>query len=122
MADEKEKEAARKPEETDPHRRRSKVPHWVLPLGAFVVGVGGALTWVLRGCWHTHMGWPIREGEYSYQVCTQCGIKRLFDEKAFQPYGPYGYDLHELIARSRAAHIKQIHEAVTKSPKVAGRK
>lgn len=31
-----------------------------------------------------------------------CGIKRLFDEKAFQAYGPYSYDLNDLIAWDRA--------------------
>lgn len=115
-----EDESGRTRQESAAHHRRRKMPHWVWPLGTFVVGVGGALSWVLRGCWHTNMGWPIREGEYSYQVCTNCGIKRLFDEKNFRPYGPYGYDLHELIARSRAAHIKQIHETAPKSSQAAG--
>jgi hypothetical protein len=84
--------------------------HWIWPVGLLAAGVGGAAAWLLRGCWHTHMGWPIREGEYSYQVCTGCGIKRLFDEKTFRGYGPYGYDLRELIARARARHIHAIHD------------
>jgi hypothetical protein len=47
--------------------------------------------------------WPMREGDHSYQVCLGCGIKRLFDEKKFRGYGPYGYDVKELIAREQAA-------------------
>ena len=31
-----------------------------------------------------------------------CGIKRLFDEKAFCAYGPYRYDINGLIAWDRA--------------------
>ena len=26
-----------------------------------------------------------------------CGIKRLFDEQEFRPFGPYRYDLNDLI-------------------------
>jgi hypothetical protein len=44
------------------------------------------------------MSWPVRAQGYSYQVCLGCGIKRLFDEQAFQAYGPYRYDLTRLIA------------------------
>jgi hypothetical protein len=43
---------------------------------------------------------------YSYQVCVGCGIKRLFDENTFHGYGPYSYDLHDLMARDRVARIK----------------
>ncbi len=32
-------------------------------------------------------------------MCLGCGIKRLFDEKAFRAYGPYSYDLNRLVAR-----------------------
>jgi hypothetical protein len=48
------------------------------------------------------MSWPVRADGYAYQVCTGCGIKRLFDEKAFRAYGPYRYDINGLIAWDRA--------------------
>src|SRR5216684_1046682 len=59
----------------------------------------GAAVLVLRWCWHRKMSWPVRYQDQSYQVCLGCGIKRLFDEKAFRAYGPYSYDLNLLIAR-----------------------
>ena len=62
---------------------------------------------LLRGCWHSKMGWPMREGNHSYQVCLGCGIKRLFDEKKIRGYGPYGYDVKELIAREQAVRARQ---------------
>lgn len=74
---------------------------WLWPLGLMATGVAGAVVVILRGCWHGKMSWPVRAGEYSYQVCLGCGIKRLFDEKAFQSYGPYSYDLNRLIAREK---------------------
>jgi hypothetical protein len=64
----------------------------------------GAAVVVLRGCWHGKMSWPISAAGHSYQVCLGCGIKRLFDEKAFRRYGPYGYDLNRLIAWEQANH------------------
>ena len=51
----------------------------------------------LRGCWNRRMSWPVRGQGHSYQVCLGCGAKRLFDEKNFCSYGPYRYDLNELI-------------------------
>jgi len=51
--------------------------------------------------------WPMREGDHSYQVCLGCGIKRLFDEKKFRGYGPYGYDVKKLIAREQAIRARQ---------------
>ena len=51
-------------------------------------------------------GLAMREGEHSYQVCLGCGIKRLFDEKKFRGYGPYGYDVKELIAREQAVRMR----------------
>jgi len=35
-----------------------------------------------------------------------CGTKRLFDEKSFQSYGPFSYDLNRLIAWERAERAK----------------
>jgi len=84
---------------------------WAWPLGLLAAGAGGAAIFLLRGCWHSKMGWPMREGDHSYQVCLGCGIKRLFDEKKFRGYGPYGYDVKELIARERAARMRQRHKS-----------
>src|SRR5689334_23363209 len=71
---------------------------WLWPLGVLATGVAGAAIVVFRGCWHRKMSWPIRVQDRSYQVCMGCGIKRLFDEKAFRSYGPYSYDLNRLIS------------------------
>ncbi len=75
---------------------------WFWPLGLVATGVAGAAVVLLRGCWHGKMSWPVRAQEHSYQVCLGCGIKRLFDEKAFRAYGPYSYDLNRLIALERS--------------------
>ena len=69
-------------------------------------GLAGAAVVLFRGCWHGKMSWPVRAQSYSYQVCLGCGIKRLFDEKAFRSYGPYNYDLDRLIAWDRAQQNK----------------
>ncbi len=53
------------------------------------------------------MSWPVRSQESSYQVCLNCGIKRLFDEKNFRSYGPYSYDLERLTAWERAKRLRQ---------------
>jgi len=59
-----------------------------------------------RGCWHRRMSWPIRAQGCSYQVCLSCGAKRLFDEDRFRAYGPFRYDLDELIDWERSAKRK----------------
>jgi len=69
-------------------------------------GLAGVGVVVLRGCWHRKMSWPVRAQDHSYQVCLNCGIKRLFDEAAFRAYGPYSYDLNELIAWDLARQPK----------------
>jgi hypothetical protein len=51
-------------------------------------------------------------------VCTDCGIKRLFDDKLFREYGPYGYDIEELIAQDRAKHIDRIRRLEARKKKV----
>lgn len=89
-----------------------KKSRWFWPLGLMATGVTGAAVVVLRGCWHNKMSWPISAEGHSYQVCLGCGIKRLFDEKAFRSYGPYSYDLHRLIAWDRAKRMKSRREAV----------
>ena len=86
---------------------RGKLRRWAWPLGITAAGLGAAAAVLLRGCWHSHMSWPLQYDEhYSYRVCTDCGIKRLFDSDAFRGYGPYSYDLRELIARDRARRRK----------------
>lgn len=80
---------------------------WAWPLGLLAAGAGSAAVFLLRGCRHTRMSWPIREGDHAYQVCLECGIKRLFAENTFHSYGPYGYDVKELIARERVARMRQ---------------
>jgi hypothetical protein len=90
---------------------RGKHSRWIWPLGLAVAGLGAATTMLFRGCWHTQMGWPLRYDEhYSYQVCNECGIKRLYDPTVFRAYGPFGYDVHDLIARDRARRIKRLHK------------
>ncbi len=91
-------------------KARKGMPRWFWPVGLMTTGIAGAAVVVLRGCWHRKMSWPIRVEGYSYQVCLGCGIKRLFDEETFHGYGSYSYDLHELIARDRAAGIKALSE------------
>ncbi|MFB3814307.1 MAG: hypothetical protein ACE14L_09350 [Terriglobales bacterium] len=85
--------------------------HWIWPLGLALAGIGSAAAFMLRGCWHTRMSWPLRyNDEFSYQACTSCGIKRLYDPKRFQAYGPYGYDIDELIARERGMRLRRIRQ------------
>ena len=54
---------------------------------------------VFGGCRHKKMGWPIWLEGHSYRVCVDCGIKRLFDEETLRGYGPYSYQINELLAR-----------------------
>ena len=53
------------------------------------------------------MSWPVRAQGFAYQVCLSCGVKRLFDEQNFRPYGPFRYELNDLIAwqQSRTAQM-----------------
>jgi len=86
--------------------KEKKKSRWVWKVGLLATGVAGAAAMAFRGCWHRKMSWPVRSQEYSYQVCVGCGIKRLFDEESFQPYGPFSYDLTRLIAWERAQRAK----------------
>ncbi|HVM92108.1 MAG TPA: hypothetical protein VMT67_04810 [Terriglobales bacterium] len=81
------------PIETTKERRFN----WLWPLGVAATGAAGMLLLALRGCWHRQMSWPVRAQGRSYQVCLGCGVKRLFDERNFCSYGPFRYDLNELI-------------------------
>ena len=79
-----------------------KKKQWFWPWGLLATGLAGAGVVILRGCWHRKMSWPVRAQDHSYQVCLDCGIKRLFDENVFRAYGPYSYDLNRLITWDRA--------------------
>ena len=93
-----------------------KKSRWKVPLGLVATGVAGAAVLVFRGCWHRKMSWPVRYQQHSYQVCLGCGIKRLFDEKAFCAYGPYSYDLNRLIALDTANRAKSSEESPQQRP------
>lgn len=77
--------------------RRSRKPNWLFPAGVAATGLAGAALLLLRGCWHRKMSWPVRAQGVAYQVCLSCGVKRLFDEKRFRSYGPFSYELADLI-------------------------
>jgi hypothetical protein len=98
-----------------PPESRSKRWKWAFPLGIGLAGLASAAAVLLRGCWHRNMSWPVRvpdeHGEFSYQSCNDCGIMRLFDERVFRGYGPYGYDLHALIAHERLLRRQRMHKA-----------
>jgi hypothetical protein len=91
--------------EEDSKSSKTKRSRWLWPVGLFATGLAGAAV-VLRGCWHGKMSWPVRSQGVAYQVCTGCGIKRLFDEDAFRGYGPYSYDLQQLLAWDQAKRLK----------------
>ena len=93
-----------------------KKSRWKVPLGLVATGVAGAAVLVFRGCWHRKMSWPVRYQQHSYQVCLGCGIKRLFDEKAFCAYGPYSYNLNRLIALDTANRAKSSEESPQQRP------
>ncbi len=93
------------PEKPESNSKKTKRSRWLWPMGLLATGMAGAAV-VLRGCWHSKMSWPVRSQGCAYQVCTGCGIKRLFDEDAFRGYGPYSYDLQRLMAHDQARRLK----------------
>ena len=105
----------------EPVRKRRRV-HWAFPLGIGLAGLASAAAFVLRGCWHSNMSWPARaedeHGDFSYQVCMDCGIMRLFDERKFRGVGPYGYDLHALIAGERRLRLQRMQRAAQQKSKL----
>ena len=92
-------------QDKDPNPKKPRRSRWLWPMGLLATGMAGAAV-VLRGCWHSKMSWPVRSQGCAYQVCTGCGIKRLFDEDAFRGYGPYRYDLQLLLAYNQARRMK----------------
>ena len=87
---------------------KTKKIGWFWPLGVVATSVAGVAVVALRGCWHRRMSWPVRMQNHSYQVCLECGVKRLFDEEKFCSYGPFRYDLTELIAWERAKQSESL--------------
>jgi hypothetical protein len=88
-------------------REQNNSKRWWWPSGV-ATSLADAAVLAFRGCWHRNMTWPIAIEGYSYQVCLSCGIKRLFDEKVFSAYGPFHYDLDELIAREALRRAQQV--------------
>ena len=93
---------------------KTKKSGWFWPLGVAATSVAGVVLVALRGCWHRRMTWPVRMQNHSYQVCLECGVKRLFDEKRFCSYGPFRYDMSELIAWERSKQEESITQAAPK--------
>jgi hypothetical protein len=75
--------------------RKARISAWFWPLALASTRVAGVSLLAFRGCWHRRIGWPVRMQDHSYQVCLECGAKRLFDEKKFRSYGPFRHDLNE---------------------------
>ena len=78
-------------------------------ISRFSAWIDSAVTFLLRGCRHTKMGWPIWLDGYAYRVCLGCGIKRLFDEETLLCYGRYGYDVRQLAAERALRLAKGSH-------------
>jgi hypothetical protein len=95
---------------------KSKKSSRLWPLGMAMTGVAGLGLVLVRGCWHRKMSWPVRVQGHAYQVCLGCGVKRLFDEDRFRAYGPFRYDLNELIAWNRAQEEKRRKSVEVKRP------
>ena len=95
---------------------KSSKLNWLWPIGMAMTGVAGLGLVLVRGCWHRKMSWPVRAQGYAYQVCLGCGVKRLFDENQFRAYGPFRYDLNELIKWDRAEEEKNTQPPAVKRP------
>ena len=83
-----------------------KKSNWWWTAGVLATSLGGMAVVVFRGCWHRKMSWPVGVQGYSYQVCLSCGAMRLFDEKNFSAFGPFRYDVDELIAWEKSTKAK----------------
>jgi hypothetical protein len=97
-------------QESGSNSKKTKRSRWLWPMGLLATGMAGAAV-ILRGCWHSKMSWPVRSQGCAYQVCTGCGIKRLFDEDAFRGFGPYSYDLQRLLGYEQARRLKNKPQA-----------
>lgn len=106
--------AAGKPDKSEEITKKTGKSGWLWPLGVATTSLAGVVLLALRGCWHRRMSWPVRMQEHAYQVCLECGVKRLFDEKRFCSYGPFRYDLKELIAWERAK-TENLHDRASRS-------
>jgi hypothetical protein len=95
---------------------KSRKSKWLWPAGVMATSLAGAALLLLRGCWHRKMSWPVRMQGCAYQVCLGCGAKQLFDEKNFRSYGPFRYDLNELIAWQRLQRLPTKPEAEQQRP------
>jgi len=101
-------------EQDKPEKPRKSTRWWS---GAVATSLlGAAVVASFRGCWHGKMSWPVGVRGYSYQVCLSCGAMRLFDENAFSSYGPFRYDLNELIAWEESAKPKSRRAADGQRP------
>jgi hypothetical protein len=69
---------------------------------AAVLHVNEVVGYLFTSCRHKTLGWPIRDRvlSCSYQVCLECGRKRLFDEQKFLAYGGFANDLADLLERN----------------------
>jgi hypothetical protein len=76
--------------------------NWWWPAEAVASSLAGAVVVAFRGCFHSRLSWPVAVHGYSYRVCLSCGAKRLFDEETFTAYGPFRYDLNELVAAEKS--------------------
>lgn len=96
--------------------KQKKKSNWLWPVGLLATGLAGIGVMIFRGCWHSKMSWPVRAQDHSYQVCLGCGIKRLFDERAFRAYGPFSYDLNRLVEWDHAQRGKAMPEPARQRP------
>ncbi len=90
-------------EQDKPEKLRKSTWWWT---GFVATSLAGAAVAAFRGCWHGKMSWPLGVQGHSYQVCLNCGAMRLFDEKTFRAFGPFRYDLNELIAWEKSTNRK----------------
>jgi hypothetical protein len=95
---------------------KPKKSGWLWPAGMVATGLAGMVLVAIRGCWHRKMSWPVQAQGAAYQVCLSCGAKRLFDEKRFRAYGPYRYDLEELIAWRKSREVGSESSVDVKRP------
>lgn len=96
-------------EPVEPQPEKVRKTSWWWPAEAVANSLAEAVVVAFRGCWHSHMSWPVAVKGYSYQVCLNCGAKRLFDEKTFSAYGPFRYDLNELVVPEKSASLPLSH-------------